>query len=108
MSSRLPVSQFDLVSPRLEKRQKKRRAANATTKPVSAAAEPPPILSLDAEFWELQQNVTMLKRRLKLYQSSSQAQSQPSQQQQQQSGLPRELIPTESLDTEEVFNFTLR
>ncbi|VDL61820.1 unnamed protein product [Hymenolepis diminuta] len=101
VSSRLPVSQFDLVSPRLEKRQKKRRAVTATTK---SPAVKPPTLSFDAEFWELQQNVTMLKRRLKLYQSSSQTQSQLPQ----QGNLPRELVPTESLDTEEVFNFSLR
>ncbi|VDO14386.1 unnamed protein product [Rodentolepis nana] len=95
MSSRLPVSQFDLVSPRLEKRQKKRLAAAVPTK--SFAVEPP-LPSLDAEFWELQQNVTMLKRRLKLCQVSSQTQSQlPHQQQQhqQQCNLPRELVPTE-------------
>nr|CDS31395.1 ralA binding protein 1 [Hymenolepis microstoma] len=101
VSSRLPVSQFDLVSPRLEKRQKKRLASTVTKKSFVAEHRLP---SLDAEFWELQQNVTMLKRRLKLCQVSSQTQSQLPQ----QSNLPRELVPTESLDTEEVFNFSLR
>ncbi|KAM7542800.1 hypothetical protein Aperf_G00000014527 [Anoplocephala perfoliata] len=80
----------------LEKRsggQKKRRSATITAR----NADPPP-LNLDAEFWELQQNVTMLRRRLKQCQNNPPVQPQ----------IPRELIPSESLDTEEVFNFSLR
>lgn len=97
MSSRLPVSQFDLVSPRLEKRsggQRKRRSATVMAK----NADPPSTLNLDAEFWELQQNVALLKRRLKQCQNTPPVQPQ----------VPRDLVPCESLDTEEVFNFSLR
>ncbi|KAL5968065.1 RalA-binding protein 1 [Taenia solium] len=93
VSSRLPVSQFDFVSP-LSKRssgQQKHRAP-AVSGQISSSG------SLDAEFWELQQTVTMLKRRLKRCQERLSPPTHP----------PRELIPSESLDTEEVFDFSLR
>ncbi|KAL5107422.1 RalA-binding protein 1 [Taenia crassiceps] len=94
MSSRLPVSQFDFVSP-LSKRssvQQKHRASVVVGGQTSSSG------SLDAEFWELQQTVTMLKRRLKRCQERLSPPTCPS----------RELIPSESLDAEEVFDFSLR
>nr|CDS19401.1 ralA binding protein 1 [Echinococcus granulosus] len=93
-SSRLPVSQFDFVSPlskRLSGRQKHRASAVVGGQIGSSG-------SLDAEFWELQQTVTMLKRRLKRCQERPPVPTHPL----------RELIPSESLDTEEVFDFSLR
>ncbi|VDM16784.1 unnamed protein product [Hydatigera taeniaeformis] len=94
VSSRLPVSQFDFVSP-LSKRssgQQKQRTPSGLSGPAITSG------SLDAEFWELQQTVTMLKRRLKRCHESLPPPAHP----------PRELIPSESLDTEEVFDFSLR
>ncbi len=102
-TSRLPVSQFDFGAAASA-------AAASTSTPTSAVAskkssvkhakvaQEPSTPSLDAEFWELQQTVTMLKRRLKC----------------QMTRLPSEemvgeaLEPADSLDTEEVFNFSLR
>lgn len=94
VSSRLPVSQFDFVSP-LSKRlsgQQKHRPPAVVGGQISSSG------SLDAEFWELQQTVTMLKRRLKRCKEKLSPPTHP----------PRELIPSESLDTEEVFDFSLR
>ena len=91
LSSRLPVSQFDLVSPPSKRYnpQQKRRVIPVTNSTGN----------LDAEFWELQQTVTMLKRRLKQCQANVALSANSPQ---------LELVSTESLDAEEVFNFALR
>ncbi|VDD81578.1 unnamed protein product [Mesocestoides corti] len=89
---RLPVSQFDLVSPSLaSKRSSANKRASPTLEPCSARI-------LDVGLWELQQTVAMLRRRLQSHTKKPPSPTQP----------PHQLVPSESLDVEEEFNFALR
>ncbi|KAL7059325.1 hypothetical protein AAHC03_013989 [Spirometra sp. Aus1] len=106
VSSRLPVSQFDF--------SRRSKSQSGSTGPVGSpgstrkhetistvAARPQQeTTSLDAEYWELQRTVTMLKRRLKMQLKASETQAKAT-------NTPA-LVPSESLDAEEVLNFTLR
>ncbi|VDM05218.1 unnamed protein product [Schistocephalus solidus] len=106
VSSRLPVSQFDF-----SRRSKPQSGSTGplgspgstrkceTISPTVAAKCQHETTSLDAEYWELQRTVTMLKRRLKMQLKAAKTRANVKN---------TTLVPSESLDTEEVLNFTLR